>query len=132
MGNKIPVVTIIVIIVVIIIAGGYWFLTQKQYQPSTAPIVTQQQLSPKPTATTTNGTITIQNFSFNPETLTIKQGDTVTWINQDTTAHIIKSDTFNSADLGQDDQFQFTFNAKGTFSYTCSIHPYMSGSIIVQ
>ena len=67
--------------------------------------------------------VTIQNFTFNPQVVTIKQGDTVTWINKDTVTHRIKSDTFNSIDLNQGDKFQFTFKTKGTYDYICSIHP---------
>jgi plastocyanin len=76
--------------------------------------------------------ISIQNFSFNPGTLTISKGTTVTWVNNDSVAHNIKSDTFNSSDLTKGQTFSFTFNQTGTFNYSCGIHPSMLGKIIVQ
>ena len=79
-----------------------------------------------------DNTINIKNFSFNPNTITIKKGTTVTWINQDSTIHTVKSDTFNSPDLNQGDKFQFTFNNAGTFNYSCGIHPSMTGKIVVE
>jgi plastocyanin len=85
----------------------------------------------------TNGTaaanaVTIQNFAFNPASLTVKAGTTVTWTNMDSTIHRIKSATFNSSDLNQGDTFQFQFNTPGTYNYSCAIHPSMQGTITVQ
>lgn len=82
-------------------------------------------------ATTTNN-ISIKNFSFNPQTLIVKTGTTVTWTNNDSTIHSVKSSLFNSAGLSTDDTFKYTFNTIGTFNYNCGIHPTMTGMIIVQ
>lgn len=123
--------TLIGIVVVIIITAGFWYFAQKQYEPSMAPTVTQQPAT-QPTTSVAAGTIIIQNFSFNPEILNVKQGEAVAWINQDTETHNVKSDTFNSPDLGTGDQFQFIFKNKGSFDYVCGIHPSMSGKIIVE
>lgn len=76
--------------------------------------------------------IDIQNFSFNPATLTVKMGDTVTWTNNDSANHQIKSDTFNSAPLSNGQTYSFTFKTAGTYNYSCAIHPSMTGTIIVQ
>lgn len=76
--------------------------------------------------------IVIKNFTFNPSPLAVKMGETVTWSNEDSTVHRIKSDTFNSSDLQTGDKFQFTFNTKGTFVYNCGIHPTMTGTVIVE
>lgn len=76
--------------------------------------------------------VSIQNFAFNPGTLTIKKGETVTWTNNDSVLHQIKSDTFNSNPLSQGQTFSFTFNDTGTFNYSCAIHPSMTGKIIVE
>ena len=76
--------------------------------------------------------INIQNFSFTPQTLTVKTGTTVVWTNNDSTVHQIKSATFNSSQLSKGQTFSFTFNDKGTFDYICSIHPSMTGKIIVE
>jgi plastocyanin len=76
--------------------------------------------------------INIQNFSFNPGTLTINKGDTVIWTNNDSAPHQIKSATFNSNTLSNGGTFSFTFTDAGTYNYSCAIHPSMTGSIIVQ
>lgn len=76
--------------------------------------------------------ITIQNFAFNPQAVTVKQGTKVTWTNEDTAVHAINSDTFNSQNLNQGDKYEFTFNNKGSFDYICGIHPYMKGKIVVE
>lgn len=85
-----------------------------------------------PTVVNQEAKIDIQNFSFNPSVLTIKQGTTVTWTNNDSVPHQLKSDTFNSNALTNGQSFSFTFKKFGTFSYICSIHPSMSGTVVVQ
>jgi plastocyanin len=79
-----------------------------------------------------NNMISIKNFAFNPQTLTVPVGIVVTWTNQDSAPHQIKSATFNSAVLNTGATFSFTFSQKGTFDYSCAIHPSMTGQIIVQ
>ncbi len=78
--------------------------------------------------------ITIANFSFQPGTLTIPAGTTVTWTNNDSVAHTTTSDTglWDSGSLASGRSFSFTFNQPGTFPYHCAIHPFMKGSIVVQ
>lgn len=122
MNNKI----VIGIVAVIIVIGGIFYFTQKQYQP------TQQPATQQPQTQIAANAVTIQNFAFSPGTLTVTQGTKVTWTNQDATTHKIKSDTFNSSDLNQGDTFTFTFNTKGTFDYSCAIHPSMTGKIVVE
>jgi amicyanin len=81
--------------------------------------------------------IAIKNFAFNPSTLTIKTGTTVTWTNQDGAPHQIASDpgapvAFKSESLANGASYQFTFIQTGTYDYHCTIHPAMKGTIIVQ
>lgn len=127
MNNKI----LIGILLAVIVIGGLFYFTKKQYQPSQQPAM-QQSISQQPQAAVDKNTITIQNFAFNPGTLTVKQGTKVTWTNQDSATHTVKSDTFNSGDIKQGDKFEFTFNNKGSFEYRCSIHPSMTGKIVVE
>jgi plastocyanin len=75
--------------------------------------------------------VSIKNFAFNPATLTIKPRTTVTWTNNDSAAHQIKSNTFNSAVLNPGESFSFTFFNAGQYNYSCAIHPSMLGKIIV-
>ena len=95
--------------------------------PRTTPTAAQ----PAASQNNTNAII-IKNFSFNPATLTIKKDATVAWINNDLAPHQIKSATFNSGVLNKGQIFSFTFSDAGTFNYSCSIHPAMTGEIIVE
>jgi len=80
--------------------------------------------------------VKIDNFSFGPVTLTVPVGTTVTWTNRDDIPHTIVSTddpkAFKSKALDTDEKFSFTFSKEGTYSYFCSIHPKMTGKVIVQ
>jgi plastocyanin len=78
--------------------------------------------------------VEINNFSFSPSTLTVPVGTQVIWINKDETTHnVVSSDkTIRSAALDTDGKFTFTFTKAGTYSYICTIHPRMKGTVVVQ
>ena len=79
--------------------------------------------------------IEISGFAFNPKTLTINKGDTVTWTNTDSAGHNIKSDSgnvINSPLLGTGQMYSQTFTSTGTFAYHCGVHPSMKATIVVQ
>ena len=79
--------------------------------------------------------IHIGNFSFDPQTLTIPAGTTITWTNKDDVPHVVSSDdgkTFKSSALDTDDHFSFQFTKPGTYNYYCAIHPKMTAKIIVR
>ncbi len=78
--------------------------------------------------------VKIDNFSFGPGTLTVPAGTTVTWTNRDDIPHTVVSTdgVFKSKVLDTDEKFSFTFSKAGTFPYFCSIHPKMTGKVIVQ
>lgn len=77
--------------------------------------------------------VTIQNFAFNPPTLTVKVGTEVTWTNQDSTTHTVTFDTggTKSGDLAQGATYKQTFSSAGTLAYHCSIHPTMTATVTV-
>ena len=79
-------------------------------------------------------TVNIDNFTFTPGTLTVTAGTTVTWKNEDDSPHRIgdKDGTFKSAALDTDDTFSHTFAKPGVYPYICTIHPYMTGKIVVK
>jgi len=80
-------------------------------------------------------TISIDNFSFTPATLTVKAGTTVTWTNQDDIPHGIgaTNNAFpKSKALDTDDSYSFTFATPGTYQFFCYLHPKMVGSIVVE
>jgi plastocyanin len=90
---------------------------------------------PVENATTAPGAqITIQNFEFNPATLTIPTGTTVTWISRDNEPHTVTSSegVFASPGLDADEAFTYTFSTPGTYNYHCKLHPHMTGTIIVK
>jgi amicyanin len=76
----------------------------------------------------------IDNFNFAPATLTIAVGTTVTWTNQDDIPHnVVSTDkSFKSKVMDTDEKFSFTFSKAGTYDYFCSIHPKMTGKVVVQ
>jgi plastocyanin len=78
--------------------------------------------------------VKIDNFSFGPETLSVPVGTTVTWINRDDIPHTVVSTAgvFKSKVLDTDEKFSFTFSKVGNYPYFCSIHPKMTGKIVVQ
>jgi plastocyanin len=78
--------------------------------------------------------VKIDNFSFGPGTLTVPAGTTVTWTNRDDIPHTVVSDdkVFKSKVLDTDEKFSYTFTKPGTYGYFCSIHPKMTGQVVVQ
>ena len=78
--------------------------------------------------------VVIENFSFEPATITVKVGATVTWVNHDDEPHTATANdkSFNSKTLDNGDRFTQQFNAPGTYNYYCALHPKMTGQIIVK
>ena len=78
--------------------------------------------------------IQIDNFHYTPPSLVVAPGTTVTWTNADDSPHTVreKDGKFKSAALDTDDTFSQTFAAPGEYEYFCSIHPYMTGKVVVK
>jgi plastocyanin len=79
-------------------------------------------------------TIEIKDFAFNPQTITVKSGQTITWINRDEEPHTVVSvekQFKKSSALDTDQSFTITAGAPGTYTYFCSVHPKMTGTIVV-
>lgn len=148
--------TLLAVVIVVIIAAAA-FATYRSSQNSatntsatasssptaspteTATAGTSASPTASPTATNTNSDQTaaavITNYAFSPATLTVKQGTKVTWTNKDSVNHTVTSDagpdSFDSGFLSQDQSFSFTFTKAGTYTYFCSAHPYMRGTVVV-
>jgi plastocyanin len=77
--------------------------------------------------------VKIANFTFDPHTLTVKAGTTVTWVTADDIPHLVseKDGNFRSSALDTNDRFSQTFSTAGTIEYFCAIHPHMTGKIVV-
>ncbi len=78
--------------------------------------------------------VSVDNFTYNPQQITVKAGTAVGWINHDDIPHTVTSQTgtFKSRALDTDDKFSFTFATPGTYPYFCALHPHMTGSIVVE
>ena len=78
--------------------------------------------------------VKIDNFSFGPATLRVPVGTSVTWTNRDDIPHTVVSTegAFKSKVLDTNEKFAYTFSKAGTYPYFCSIHPKMTGKVIVQ
>ena len=79
--------------------------------------------------------IEIKDFAFNPQTLTVKSGDKITWVNKDEEPHTVVSvekQFKKSTALDTDQEFTITAGAPGTYTYFCSVHPKMTGTIVVE
>ncbi|TGC08904.1 cytochrome P460 family protein [Methanolobus halotolerans] len=76
--------------------------------------------------------VDIRNYSFEPDSVNIYVGDTVTWTNRDSAVHTIDGGLFRSPPLGQGESFSYTFAREGRYSYMCTVHPYQTtGQIVV-
>jgi plastocyanin len=78
--------------------------------------------------------VKIDNFTFGPQTITVPAGTTVTWTNKDDIPHtsVSTEGVFKSKVLDTDEKFSYTFTKAGTYPYYCTIHPKMTGQIVVK
>jgi len=75
--------------------------------------------------------VSITNFAFAPASINVAAGTTVTWTNGDSVQHDISASGFTSPVLNQGDTYSHTFSQPGTYTYICSIHPFMHGTVVV-
>ena len=89
---------------------------------------------PSAAVTSDPAKIVVKDFMFNPTPLTVKAGSTVTWTNMDDEPHTVVSDTgmFKSGGMDTNESFSYKFDKPGTYHFTCSIHPRMVGTVVVQ
>jgi len=89
---------------------------------------------PSVAETSDSAKIVVKDFMFNPTPLTVKTGSTVTWTNMDDEPHTVVSDTgvFKSGGMDTNESYSHKFDKPGTYHFTCSIHPRMVGTIVVQ
>ena len=90
-----------------------------------APVVAAPQAAP--------ATVHISNFTFGPQVLKVRVGQTVTWVNDDDIPHVVAAvdHGFKSKVLDTGGRFSFTFAKAGEVAYFCSLHPHMTGKIVV-
>jgi plastocyanin len=79
--------------------------------------------------------VTIRDFKYAPEKVTVHEGDTVEWKNDDSVPHTATADgkpAFDSGSIGTGAAWRYVAGAKGSYNYTCTFHPNMKGELIVQ
>lgn len=105
-------------------------------QPAAKAQMPQTQTAPAGTDSSSSGVVqvSIDNFAFTPQTLTIKKGTGVAWTNHDDIPHTVDQDdhTFASTVLDTNQRFQYMFKDAGKFSYYCRLHPKMTGTVVVE
>jgi plastocyanin len=81
-----------------------------------------------------NAAVKIDNFVFAPQAITVPSGTTVTWTNSDDIPHTAVStdSVFKSKVMDTNEKFSYTFTKAGTYSYYCSVHPKMTGQVVVK
>jgi amicyanin len=105
--------------------------------PTIVPEQSPVTVSPTPqkTPSVSDNTINIKNFAFDPASLTVKTGATVRWVNRDSVPHRIQfaDKTLSlSPPLSSSQSYSTIFDRPGVYDYTCSIHPSMHGTVIVE
>lgn len=109
--------------------GAGSFVTAQDATPGATPMAS-------PAASPGAGTpIEIRNFAFNPPTINVPVGGSLTWTNYDAVPHTATADdgSFNSNPLTSDTQhYSYTFATAGSFPYVCVFHPYMKGTVVVE
>jgi LPXTG-motif cell wall-anchored protein len=104
-------------------------------EPQVLADETKEAPAPRPKAlAAASGSVTIADFSFSPGSLTVSQGDTVTWVNNGPTPHSATATggSFDTGILKAGQSASHTFDQAGTFSYYCQPHPFMKATIVVQ
>lgn len=99
---------------------------------TTTPTTPKTTPSTSPPSGSTGSTVVIKNFTFEPSQLTVKAGTTVTWKNEDSTVHTVTGTGWDSGQVQPGAEFQKTFDTAGTYDYHCSIHPSMTGKVVVN
>ena len=98
--------------------------------PFPTPVPTWPQATPPASG---GADVSITNFAYSPQSLTIKVGTTVTWTNKDDVTHSVTADSgVFDADIGPGETVSFTFTIVGTYQYHCNPHPDMIGTIVVH
>jgi len=128
-NGKAGVIAGIVIVVLLVVAVGYFLFNSNNLNSQN-----ENPTNETPSASSQN-TVEIKDFKFVSNKITIKQGETITWINKDSMVHTVTSDSgseLDSLSLSQGQTYSYTFNSVGTFDYHCTFHSSMKAKIIVE
>lgn len=115
----------ILVILAILVAGAliYYYYGSESYD----------QTSNQPQQEAEGPSVSMENTTFSPESLTILTGQEVTWVNNDSVNHTVtREGSFDSGNISPGASFSHTFKEPGVYDYECTIHPSMRGEIIVE
>lgn len=126
---KKPIVAFIILAIVVAGAGALFLLNSSYQKKAPEMRLPNEDINAKPEA---ENTVTIQDYSFSPNVITVKVGETVTWFNGDGVVHTVKSTDFTSPNIKNQESFKFQFTKVGTYEYSCGVHPYMKGKVVVE
>jgi plastocyanin len=131
MKNNIAILSVIAVIILVVVAIALVLLNNKS-SDKTGNITSDSTSNSNGKLVVTD--VKIKNMAFSPKTITIKAGSVVTWENNDTVLHTVTANNgeFTSENLESGETFSFTFNTSGTYTYKCTLHSGMSGTIIVE
>ena len=132
-----PIYSVLLIlgIFAIVVHGGWLSLEKFDILPNAGGFSTGTiDQTPRELPVQQTHVVEIVDYEFRPKYLHVFKGDTVRWVNQDNTAHVVHSytDLFRSEPIAKDHVFEHTFNTHGVYSYLCDNHPYTKGSISVN
>jgi plastocyanin len=100
-----------------------------------SPAAAKPSASSQPAQSGGSDSVTISDFKFAPASLTVDRGARVTVTNRDSTAHTATADngkSFDTGDIDPGSSATITLSKAGTYSYHCSIHPFMHGKLVVR
>jgi plastocyanin len=124
------------VVIIILISAVALFIHGSKSNMQNMNMQQTQNSSPSTSAKAPTGknAVTIQNFAFSPATITIKKGQSITWTNEDSAGHSATADdnSWDTTVLSQGQSKTLAFSKAGTFTYHCSVHPDMHGTVIVQ
>jgi amicyanin len=123
-SGRITLVVVAALIVIVVAGGGVYLATHHG----------AKKMAATPTPVVATNSVSIQNYMFSPAEITVKVGTSVTWTNHDSVGHTITGDNvdeLSSTIIEHGKTYTHTFNKVGSYTYHCSPHPYMKGTVIV-
>lgn len=125
---------LVVLIVILVVAGGVWFGFKSMEPSSTSTVVTKTDVVETGVVNEAATMVELKNFAFNPKTLNVKVGTTVTFKNSDLATHTVTADddSFDSGSLAQGETTTVTFDKLGTYGFHCTPHPNMKVTVVVE
>jgi plastocyanin len=124
-----------IVILILVALGGMWFLGVGPFATPATPATVMEETTPTEEAMEVAGEVVIQDFVYAPASLTVKAGETVKFTNKDVVSHTATADdgaSFDTGLIGQNESAVVTFDTPGTYTYHCTPHPQMKGTIVVE